>query len=215
MPGSPPRRQSAGSVRTAGSWSVNRSLATTLLVAVLGLAVIGLNTAIAYAAIAWPAVPIATGIVLCLGFALAVYLLHRANWLAILSMVWALVVVVGSVQLAPEAALEMRGIRQEVTIVDVEVNGKRHAFTLRSSDGLLDEQLIYQGSSPSYRVGDRLTVLIDPEEVVELADVDRVDSTGKLRMLVVGGVGWTLIALLAGWRGHVRRKKGRFATSLI
>ncbi|MGW0432770.1 hypothetical protein ACWDV4_09525 [Micromonospora sp. NPDC003197] len=180
----------------------------------LGLAVIGLNTVIAYAAIAWPAVPIATGIVLCLGFSMAVYLLHRANWLAILSMVWALIVLVGSVQLAPEAVLERRGIRQEVAIVDVEVNGKRHAFNLQGSAGPLDEQLIYQGSSPGYRVGDKLTVVVDPDGVVELEDADDVDSAGKLGMLVMGGIGWSLIALLAGWRGHVRRKKGRYALSI-
>ncbi|GAB3161493.1 hypothetical protein GCM10027290_68390 [Micromonospora sonneratiae] len=198
----------------AGAWSAGRSVGATLLVALLGLAIIGLNTVIAYLTVAWPAVPIATGVVLCLGFSMAVYLLHRANWLAILSMVWALIILVGSVQLAPEAVLETRGVRQEVTITDVEVNGKRHAFNLQGSNGPLDEQLIYQGSSPSYRVGDRLAVLVDPDGVVELENADSVDSTGKLGMLVYGGIGWTLIALLAGWRGHVRRRKGRYAVSI-
>ncbi|MBB4962264.1 hypothetical protein [Micromonospora polyrhachis] len=208
-----PIRQPTGpgqSPQPAGRWSAGGSLVVTLLVAMLGVAVIGVNAGIAYATVVWSSViPIMTGLVFCLAFAVAVRLLHRATWLAVLSILPAVFVLVGSVQLAPEAVLERRGTRQEVAIVDVEVNGNRHAFHLQGSDGPLDEQLIYQGSFPSYRVGDRLTVVVDPDGVVELEDADDVDSAGKLGMLVMGGVGWSLIASLAGWRGHVRRKKGR------
>ncbi|MEU6077511.1 hypothetical protein [Micromonospora sp. NPDC047074] len=187
----------------------------TMLLVLFGLVVIGLNTAVAYVAVGTKVVPIITGLVLCLAFVIAVRLLHRAAWLAFLAMVPALFVLVGSVQLAPEAVLETRGVRQEVTIVDVEVLGKRHAFTLQGADGRLDEPLIYQGSNPGHRVGDRLAVLTDPDGVVELEVADRVDSRGMLAVLLLGGLGWTFIALLAGWRGHVRRRKGRYDTLVI
>ncbi|MEU9508271.1 hypothetical protein AB0D32_18575 [Micromonospora sp. NPDC048170] len=181
----------------------------TLLVVLMGLVFVGLNTGVAYVAVSTKAVPISTGVILCLVFVIAVRLLHRAVWLAFLAVVPALLVLVGSVQFAPEAVLEGRGVRQEVTIVAVEVTGKRHAFTLQGADGRLDEPLIYQGSNPNHRVGDRLAVLTDPEGKVELEVADRVDSGGMLGMLLLGGAGWTCIALLAGWRGHVRRRKGR------
>ena len=111
--------------------------------------------------------------------------------------------------------LEARGVRQEVTIVDVSVVGKRHAFTLQGADGRLDEPLVHQGSNPSYQVGDRLAVLTDPDGVVELEAADRVDSGGMVAALLLGGAGWTFIALLAGWRGHVRRRNDRHDTLLI
>ena len=106
-------------------------------------------------------------------------------------------------------------VRQEVTIVDAEVAGKRHTFELRGDDGPLDEPLIYQGSNPGYQVGDILTVLTDPDGVIALKDADRVDSTATRGSLILGGSGWTFIALLAGWRGHVRRREGRFDTLVI
>ncbi|SCL65892.1 hypothetical protein [Micromonospora peucetia] len=182
----------------------------TLLLVLMGAVFVGLNTGVAYVAIGTKVVPIITGVILCLVFVIAVRLLHRAAWLAFLAFAPALFVLVGSVQFAPEAALERRGVRQEVAIVDVEVTGKRHAFTLQGADGRLDEPLVYQGSNPSYQVGDRLAVLTDPDGKVEVEAADRVDSSGMLGMLILGWVGWTFIALLAGWRGHVRRRKGRF-----
>ncbi|MFF3869556.1 hypothetical protein [Micromonospora sp. NPDC001898] len=187
-----------------------------MLVVLLGPAVVGLSTAVAYATVGWPkAVPIVIGLALCVVFASVVGVLHRAAWLAFLAMVPGLFVLVGSVQLAPEAVLEARGVRQQVTIVNVEVAGKRHAFTLRGEDGPLDEPMIYRGSNPGYRTGDSLVVLTDPDGVVPLRAADRVDSHGRLVALVSGAAGWIVIALLAGWRGHVRRRKGRFDTLLI
>ncbi|MER5701760.1 hypothetical protein ABT023_07350 [Micromonospora sp. NPDC002296] len=200
----------------AGAWSAGRSVRRTLLVVLLGLAVVGLSTAVAYATVGWPkAVPIIAGLALCVVFASVVGVLHRAAWLAFLAMVPALFVLVGSVQLAPEAVLEARGVRQQVTIVNVEVVGKRHAFNLRGEDGPLAEQMIYRGSNPGYRIGGTLVVLTDPDGVVPLRDADRVDSRGRLVALTFGAVGWTVIALLAGWRGHVRRREGRFETLLV
>ncbi|WP_201753970.1 hypothetical protein [Micromonospora rubida] len=187
-----------------------------MLVVLLGLAVAGLSVAVAYVTVGWPkAVPISTGLALCVVFAVAVGVLHRAAWLAFLSMVPALFVLVGSVQLAPEAVLEERGVRQQVTIVGVEVAGKRHAFTLRGDEGPLDEPMIYRGSNPGYRIGGTLVVLTDPDGVVALRAADRVDSRGRLVALAFGAAGWAVIALLAGWRGHVRRREGRFETLII
>ncbi|MEV4711889.1 hypothetical protein [Micromonospora sp. NPDC049374] len=55
-------------------------------------------------------------------------------------------------------------------------------------------------------------MLTDPDGPLTLQDADRVDSGGKLTALVLG---WTAIALLAGWRGHVRRRTGRDDTLVI
>jgi hypothetical protein len=184
-------------------------------VVLLGLAFTGLNTAIAYAMVGSTAISIVTGLLLCLIFFIVVHALHRANWLSLLSIIPGLLVLVGSVQFAPHLALEARGVRQEVTIVGAEGAGRRHTFTLEGKDGPLGEPLIFQGGDPGYKVGDVLTVLIDPDGVIELEDAARVDSTAALGMLAFGGGGWTVIALLAGWRGHVRRREGRFATVVI
>ncbi|MGX7670959.1 hypothetical protein [Plantactinospora sp. DSM 117369] len=206
---------STGSARWAGAWTAGKSARRTALVVLLGLAFIGLNTAIAYATVGSRVIPIVTGLAFCLVFMVVVRLLHRAMWLSLLSFLPALFVLVGSVGLAPDLALEKRGVRQEVTIVDAEVAGKRHTFTLRGDDGPLDEPLTYQGSNPGYQIGDTLTVLTDPDGVIALEEADRVDSGGTLGSLVLGGIGWTAIALLAGWRGHVRRREGRFDTLVI
>ncbi|MFF5216027.1 hypothetical protein [Micromonospora sp. NPDC000442] len=58
-------------------------------------------------------------------------------------------------------------------------------------------------------------MLTDPDGPLTLQDADRVDSGGKLTALVLGVTGWTAIALLAGWRGHVRRRTGRDDTLVI
>lgn len=184
----------------------------TAVVAGLGLAVIVVNTLVGYLTVGLSqAVPICLGLAGCFTVAVALRLLHRAWWLAVLSVVPALFVLVGSVQLAPEAVLQQRGVAQQVTITDVQTSGKRHEFALRGDSGPLDEPLVYRGSAPGYRVGQQLTVLTDPQGQVELADAEKVDVGGKRSMLVLGAVGWTLFALLAGWRGHVRRARGRQA----
>ncbi|MGW0506142.1 hypothetical protein [Micromonospora sp. NPDC003241] len=199
----------------AGAWTVGRSVRRTALLVLFGLLAVVLNTGIGYASAGTRAIPIVTGILVCLAFATGVHLLHRATWLALLSLLPALFVLVGSVQLAPDLALEQRGVRQQVTIVNAEVNGKRHTFTLRGTTGPLDEPLVYQGSAPGYRVGDTLTVLTDPDGRIALRDADRVDSAGKVTGLVLGTLGWTAIALLAGVRGHVRRRTGRHAGLIL
>ncbi|WP_246274169.1 hypothetical protein [Phytohabitans houttuyneae] len=205
----------AGSTRWAGAWPAGKSATRTALVVLLGLAFIALNTAIAYAAVGSKVISIVTGVAFCLAFMIVVRLLHRAMWLSLLSFIPGLFVLVGSVELAPDLALENRGVRQQVTVVDAEVAGKRHTFTLEGDDGPLDEPLIYRGSAPDYEIGDTLTVLTDPNGVIALKEADRVDSTAKLGSLVLGGSGWTFIALVAGWRGHVRRREGRFDTLVI
>ncbi|MFF0718041.1 hypothetical protein [Micromonospora sp. NPDC003816] len=199
----------------AGSWTAGRSVRRTALLLLLGVTAVALNTGIGYASAGTRVIPIVTGVLLCLAFATGVHLLHRASWLALLSLLPALFVLVGSVQLAPDLALEQRGVRQQVTIVDAEATGKRHTFTLRGAAGPLDEPLVYQGSSPGYRVGDTLTVLTDPEGRIALRDADRVDSAGKVGSLALGTLGWAVIALLAGWRGHVRRRTGRHAGLIL
>lgn len=176
----------------------------------LGFAFAVLNTTLAYATLGvTQALPIGVGVVLCLAFSVAVRLLHRASWLSVLALVPALFVLVGSVQLAPEAALDRRGVRQDVVIVDEHTVGNQHTYTLRGADGPLAEPLRYSGSRPDYRVGDRLAVLTDPRGVVELADAGTVDPAGQVAALILGVGGWTLIALLAGWRGYARRRHGR------
>jgi hypothetical protein len=42
-----------------------------------------------------------------------------------------------------------------------------------------------------------------------MEQADDVDAAGRLGGLVGGTVTWTLMAVLAGWRGHVRRRRGR------
>ncbi|WP_259275786.1 hypothetical protein [Micromonospora chalcea] len=201
-------------VVVAGARPALWSLTLTAVVAGLGLAVIAVNTLVGYLTVGLSqAVPICLGLAGCFTFAVALRLLHRAWWLAALSVVPALFVLVGSVQLAPEAVLRERGVAQQVTITDVQTSGKRHEFTLRADSGPLDEPLVYSGSSPGYRVGQQLTVLVDPQGQVELADAEKVDVAGKRSMLVLGAAGWTLFALLAGWRGHVRRARGRQASA--
>jgi hypothetical protein len=196
----------------AGAWSVGRSVRRTLLVVLLGAVFAALNTAMAYVTLGvTKAVPIGFGLVLCFAFLVAVRLLHRAAWLSFLSLVPALFVLVGSVQLAPEAALDRRGVRHEVVIVSEKANHNRHEYALSG----VDEPLVYSGSRSSYRVGDHLTVITDPDGVVELADAATVDPAGQVTSLILGVMGWTVIAVLAGWRGHVRRRRGRYDDMVI
>jgi hypothetical protein len=185
-----------------------KSVLRTLLVILFGGAIAVLNTGLSYLTIGTTVIPILVGFVLCLFFAVAVRLLHGARWLSVLSIVPAVFVLVGSVQLAPELALEQRGVRQEVSILADRGVGTSHIYVLLSDEsGVLSEPLTYGGDNSPYRVGDHLTVLVDPRGVVELEDAARVDVDGEFRTLVIGVVGWTLVALLAGWRGHRRRHR--------
>ncbi|GGL00099.1 hypothetical protein GCM10010094_71000 [Streptomyces flaveus] len=152
------------------------------------------------------------GVPLCILFAVALILLHRAAWLAVLSAVPSLFVLVGAVQYAPEAALEQRGVRESVVIVADSAAGTssdNHRFTLRGKDGSeLEEKLEYNGDAWAPKVGDRLDVISDPQGEVPMEEADEVDASGRLDGLIGGTVTWTLMVVLAGWRGHVRRRRG-------
>lgn len=171
------------------------------------------TTGLAYLTLGLEVVPIAVGVLLCLTFAVMLLLLHRALWLTVLSAVPALFVLVGSVQYAPEAALEQRGVRESVVIVADTAAGAssgNHRFTLRGADGKeLEEKLGFNGDAWAPEVGDRLDVIRDPEGAVPMEQADDVDAAGRLGGLVGGTVTWTLMAVLAGWRGHVRRRRDR------
>ncbi|WP_234356924.1 hypothetical protein [Streptomyces sp. NBRC 110028] len=170
------------------------------------------TTWVAYLAVGSEAVPIAVGLVLCLVFIVLLSLLHRAFWLAVLAAAPGLFVLVGAVQYAPEAALERRGVRESVVIVAdsaAGTSGDNHRFTLRGTDGKeLKEKLEYGGDTWAPKVGERLDVLRDPEGEVPMEQADEVDAAGRLGGLIGGTVTWTLMAVLAGRRGHVRRGRG-------
>ncbi|SDM23615.1 hypothetical protein SAMN04489726_0516 [Allokutzneria albata] len=179
-----------------------------LSVLVFGWVIAAGNTGIACAAVGNDVIPIITGTLLCLVFMIALRVLHRAWWLAVLSALPGLLILVGSVQHAPEAALASRGIRENVVITAVSAVSTNHRFTLAGANGELAQTLEYRGSDPDYRVGDRIEVIRDPEGVVPLEDAAKVDPRGRLNGLVMGVVGWSVLTVLAGWRGHVRRRKG-------
>ncbi|WP_435149511.1 hypothetical protein [Micromonospora aurantiaca (nom. illeg.)] len=201
-------------VRVAGARSALWSLTMTAVLVGFGLAVIAVSAVVGHLTVGLPiAVPISVALAGCLAFAVGLRLLHRGWWLTLLSVLPALFVLVGTVQLAPESVLRERGVAQQVTITDVQTAGKRHEFVLQGDTGRLDEPLVYRGSSPGYRVGQRLTVVVDPRGEVELADARDVDPDGKRGMLMLGAAGWTLLALVGGWRGHVSRARGRAATA--
>lgn len=169
-------------------------------------------TCAAYLTLGSEVVPIVLGVFLCLAFAVLLMLLHRAAWLAVLAVVPALFVLVGAVQYAPEAALERRGVRESVVIVAdsaAGTGGDNHRFTLRRTDGsTLKEKLEYDGDTWDPKVGERLEVVRDPEGVVPMEQAEDVDAAGRLGGLIGGTVAWTLITVLAGRRGHVRRRRG-------
>lgn len=188
-------------------------LVATLLVALLAWVVAAVNTGIAYLALGMDWIPISTGLVLLLVFGMFMTALNNRPWLALLSAGPALFVLVGSVQYAPELALEQRGIRQSVVITNDSAEGTRsnnHRYTLRGDDGVvLDEQLGYRGSGSDYRVGQRLEVIRDPEGVVPVEDAATIDPAGELDTLLMGTAGLSAFALLAGRRGHVLRRRDR------
>ncbi|WP_433543713.1 hypothetical protein ACQPZG_00365 (plasmid) [Streptomyces sp. CA-294286] len=196
--------------------SAGASVRATLWVLLVAWGIAAANTGLAYVTLGMDFVPIAAGVLGCLVFVIVLRLLHRAWWLAVLSVVPALFILVGSVQYAPEAALDRRGVRETVTITADSAAGtasKNHRFTLVGTGGELDETLEYRGSNPGYRVGDRIEILRDPQGAVPLEDAADVDPEGRLGGLVTGVAAWTGMTLLAGWRGHVRRRENRRAWS--
>ncbi|MFG3136030.1 hypothetical protein ACGFZA_07385 [Streptomyces sp. NPDC048211] len=184
----------------------------TLGVVVLGWIIAAVNTGISYLALGMDVIPIVTGLIGCFALAILLRLLHCAWWLAVLSFLPAVFVLVGSVQYAPEAALDGRGVRETVRVTADSAavsGGSDHHFTLEGRLGELDETLDYSGDHPDWEVGDRIEVISDPKGVVPLEAATDVDADDALGMLVMGVVGWTCITLLAGRRGFVRRRAGR------
>ncbi|KOT35832.1 hypothetical protein ADK41_24285 [Streptomyces caelestis] len=203
-----------------GGYAVDpwRSFRRTVGVVLFGWAAAAVTAGASYLALRWVWVPIAVGVPLCLAFAVFLMLLHRAGWIALLSFVPGLFILVGAVQYAPEAALEVRGVRESVAIVADSVDetgGDNHRFTLRTADGEeLAERFTYNGSGAP-RAGDRFDVLRDPEGVAPMERADEVDAAGRLNGLIGGLVAWTLMAVLAGRRGHVRRRCGKTDSLLL
>ncbi|WP_257027311.1 MULTISPECIES: hypothetical protein [unclassified Streptomyces] len=212
----PACREQEPSVEAVAPW---KSVRRTLAVVVLGWAAAAGTGGVAYLTLGSEWIPITVGVVLCLAFAVALILLHRALWLTVLSSVPALFVLVGAVQYAPEAALELRGVRENVVIVADSAAGtssNNHRFTLRTTNGdELQEKLGYDGDVWVPEVGDRLDVIRDPKGDVPMEQADDVDAAGRMGGLIAGAAGWTLIAVLAGWRGHVRRRRGRGESLLL
>lgn len=204
---------SGGYEATGEAVAPGKSVRRTVALVVFGWAAAAGTAGVAYLTLGSEWVPITVGVVLCLAFAVMLCLLHRALWLTVLSAVPALFVLVGAVQYAPEAALELRGVRESVVIVADSAAGTSsndHRFTLRAVDGgELQEKLVYNGDVWVPKVGDRIDVIHDPERVVPMEQADDVDAGARLDGLIGGTVTWTLMAVLAGWRGHVRRRRGR------
>ncbi|MEU3731207.1 hypothetical protein AB0E81_17560 [Streptomyces sp. NPDC033538] len=203
---------SAGAARAGGvtPWtSVRRTVGLVLF----GWAGAAVTAAAGYLYPDLIAVPISVGVVLCLAFLVLLSVLHRAVWLSLLSPVPALFVLVGAVQYAPEAVLEARGERVDVVIVAdsaAGTSGDNHRYTLRGTDGTeLKEKLAYNGDAGAPKVGDRLAVVRDPDGEVPMERADEVDAAGRLNGLIAGTAVWTLMAALAGRRGHVRRRRGQ------
>ncbi|MFD4830506.1 hypothetical protein ACFWPV_11725 [Streptomyces uncialis] len=119
---------------------------------------------------------------------------------------------IGAGDCTPRLALEQRGVREQVTVTADSAAGtesNRHAYTLQLQDGrgVLHEKLVWRGGRSPYKVGDRIEILRDPEGIAPLWDRSDIDSAEKMDWLIWGTATWTAMALLAGHRGHVRRKK--------
>ncbi|MFE0103678.1 hypothetical protein [Streptomyces sp. NPDC059009] len=198
----------ASAGRTDKASSRRAGLIGTAVVLVIGWVAAAGNTGIAYATLGTDWIPVATGCVGGFVFVIALHLLHEVLWTLLLAAAAGVLVLVGSVQYAPEAALERRGIREQVTIVEHKaISRSSHEFTLRGPDGRLDETLTYDGASPGHEVGDRLEILRDPERVVPLEPAADVDASGQLGSLITGVGVWTALTLIAGRRAHVRRRR--------
>ncbi|MER6296856.1 hypothetical protein ABT368_18050 [Streptomyces althioticus] len=195
-----------------------RSLRRAAWVALCGWVAALVTACVSYLALRWVAVPIVVGLALCLTFGGLLIRLHRAGWIALLSLAPGLMVLVGAVQYAPELALEVRGVRESVVIVADGADGtggKNHRLTLRTEDGReLAERMTYKGDRAP-RPGQRLDVIRDPDGVVPMERADQVDAAGRLHGAFAGLVTWTLMAALAGWRGHVRRRQGKEGSLLL
>ncbi|MFC5144897.1 hypothetical protein [Streptomyces aureoversilis] len=179
----------------------------TLVVVGLGWIIAAANTGIAYVALGTDLIPIVTGLIGCGVFALVLRVLHCAWWLAFLSFLPAVFVLIGSVQYAPESTLDERGVRETVRISAD--SGSNRRFTLTGRSGELKQTLNHDGDHPQWKVGDRVEVISDPKGVVPLEAASDVDPDGQFAALVTGVAGWTGIALLAGRRGFVRRRAGQ------
>lgn len=160
-----------------------RSLRRAAWVALCGWAAALVTACVSYLALRWVAVPIVVGLALCLAFGGLLVWLHRAGWIALLSLAPGLMVLVGAVQYAPELALEVRGVRESVVIVADSADGaggKSHRLTLRTEDGReLAERMTYKGDGAP-RPGQRLDVIRDPDGVVPMERADQVDAAGRL-----------------------------------
>ncbi|WP_309061874.1 hypothetical protein [Streptomyces sp.] len=215
------RRSTIRPLSSMGGYAVDpwRSVRRTVGVALFGWAAAAVTAGVSYLTLRWVAVPIMVGTALCVAFAVLLAVLHRAAWIALVSLAPALFILVGAVQYAPEAALEVRGVRESVVIVadsTDETGGDNHRFTLRTADGEeLGERLTHNGDVGAPEVGDRLDVIRDPEGVVPMEPADDVDPAGRLGGLIAGLVAWTLMAVLAGRRGHVRRRRGKEDSLLL
>ncbi|MFI6944791.1 hypothetical protein [Streptomyces sp. NPDC050422] len=185
----------------------------TLAVVVLGWVVAAVNTGISYLALGTDAIPIVIGLIGCIVFAIVLRFLHCAWWLAVLSFLPAVFVLVRSVQYAPEVTLDGRACARPCasppTVLRRTADRINHRFTLEGRLGELKETLDYDEDHPDWGVGDRIEVISDPKGVVPLDAASHVDSGGQPGTLVMGVVGWTCITFLAGLRGFVRRSAGR------
>ncbi|MCF3103989.1 hypothetical protein IPZ58_20685 [Streptomyces roseoverticillatus] len=184
----------------------------TVVVLVLGWIIAAANTGISYLTPGTEVISIVTGLIGCLVFAVLLRFLHHGWWLAALSVLPSLFVLLGSVEYPREAALDSRGVRETVRITadSADADGSSsHRFTLVGPKGELKETLDYGGDHPSWKVGDRLVVISDPDGTVPLEAASDVDPDGQLGSLIAGVAGWTAITLLAGRRGFVRRRAGR------
>ncbi|MFF8376033.1 hypothetical protein ACF07V_07890 [Streptomyces sp. NPDC015661] len=155
-------------------------------------------------------VAIGLGVVLFLLFGILLHLVHRGVWSVLLAAVPALFVLVGAVQYAPELALERYGVRESVVVTAdsaAPAGGKNHRLTLRRADGhVLDERLVYRGVDAP-RVGDRFDVVRDSRGELPMERADEVDAAGRRDGLVGGSAVLTVLVFLAGWRGHVSRRR--------
>lgn len=142
-----------------------------------GWAAAAVTAGASYLALRWAWVPIAVGVPLFLAFAFLLMLLRRAGWIALLSFVPGLFVLVGAVRYAPEAAWEVRGVRESVVVVADSADGTggdNHRFTLRTADGEEpEERLTCNGDGSGPEAGDRLDVLCDPEGVAPMGQATR------------------------------------------
>ncbi|MCX5384585.1 hypothetical protein [Streptomyces sp. NBC_00083] len=183
----------------------------TLAVMGIGWIIAAVNTGISYLALGMDVIPIVTGLIGCLAFAILLRFLHCAWWLAFCSFLPAVLVLVGSVQYAPEATLDDRGVRESgrVAADSAAAGDSNHRFTLIGPAGRLKETLDYDGDDPSWHVGDRVEVIRDPKGVIPLEVSSDVDPANRLGSLAMGVGGWTGITLLAGRRGFVRRRASR------